>query len=50
LFVVLTDEERDGNCIVEFPSPESGRPGWRISLMDLRSILDRAEGLMMKGK
>lgn len=49
LLLVITDEMRDGRCIVEIPHFE-GRLGWRIAIEDLRSLLDIAESRLLHGK
>jgi len=49
LLFVLTDELLDGQGIVRFPSLKDGQTGWRIALTDLRAMLDRAEGRLLKG-
>ena len=42
LLFTLTDEQRDGKCIVEV-ADDHGRMLWRIGLSDLRILLDQAE-------
>lgn len=46
LLLTVTDEKLDGRCIVEIPGPEAAPHGWRVSLDDLRAMLDKAERLL----
>lgn len=45
----LTDESRNGKCVAEFPAGGNGRVDWRMTLSDLREILDKAERLLVDG-
>jgi hypothetical protein len=50
LLLTLTDEHRDGKCVVEFLLQEHAPHSWKISLDDLRSLLNRAETLLVGHK
>jgi hypothetical protein len=50
LFFVLTDEERNGQCVIEFPNLNATANGWKIKLSDLRLMLQQAEELLVGAK
>ncbi|HZW06247.1 MAG TPA: hypothetical protein VFF65_03915 [Phycisphaerales bacterium] len=47
LLLTLTDESRDGKCVVEFPATDEGRADWTMALNDLRAVLEKAERLLV---
>lgn len=49
IIFTVTDESRNGECIVEFPSLNDEKTGWSMSLSDLRALLEAAERRLTNG-